>query len=354
LKIVDRAGFVWATLEWDGPRLRSLEVPGARVDGAIVDDPLLGPAHAITSGDSSTTMTAIEWSRPTRIPTLAAPARLAPGSGGAIMNVIATLARDAGVAALRYAGRYPTAALFRTLLRSFHTTSTEDEFTSRLKLAGSPKEIPVDFTPAPFERLGNPHGYVELRADPASGARRIERAVVDRVSYERDGSPARLVDAARETDDATALETGDATRVRAELWFGDAPYAQVATFDADGALVDGPHPLPRCTSSVIGQPFPAPLVEALAELVADAVPAPLREDARQYLAARTIRWADLGARTAAIGPDGVVVHAVLWERIAPFGYPRLAMALAEALGPIVTTSLVAAIASDVALMSPAR
>jgi hypothetical protein len=344
LKIVDRAGFVWAALDWDGPRLRSLEVPGARVDGALVDDPLLGPAHVITSGDSTTTMTAIDWSRPTRIPTVAAPARLAPGSGGAIMNVIATLARDAGVPALRYAGRYPTAALFRTLLRSFYTTSTEDEFTSRFKLAGSPKEIAVDFVPAPFERLGNPHGYVELRDDPASGARRIERAVVDRVSYERDGSPARLVDVARDSSPDGA--------VRAELWFGDAPYAQVATFAADGALVDGPHPIPRCTSSVIGQRFPPPLVEALAELVVDAVPPPLRDDARRYLVGRALRWADLGARTAASGPDGLAVHAVLWERIAPLGYPRLAMALAEALGPVVTTALVAAIASDVALMSP--
>lgn len=340
MKIVDKAGFVWASLLWDGPRL-SLDVPGAHVDCTVIEDPLLGPAHVITSGDTTTTMSAVDWKRPTTIPTVAAPSALAPGAGGAIMNAIATIARDAGVPALRYAGRYPTAALYRTLLRSFRTDATEEAFTSHFKLAGPAVEIPIDFHPAPFERLGNPHGYAELRDDPAGGARRIERAVVDRVSYEIDGSPARLV--------ATFAST---RAVRAELWFGDAPYAHVATFDSDGALVDGPHPIPACESTVIGEAFPAPLVTALADLVAEAVPVPLREDARRRFAALTLRWADLGARTAIATPDGLAVHAVLWERIAPLGLPRLALALAEALAPVVTASLVTELVRDVALMSP--
>ena len=340
MKIIDKAGFVWASLRWEGPRL-SLDVSGAHVDCAVIDDPLLGPAHVITSGDATTTMSAVDWTRPTTIPTVAAPAVLAPGAGGAIMNAIATVARDAGVPALRYAGRYPTAALYRTLLRSFRTDVTEEAFTSHFKLAGEAAEIPIDFTPAPFERLGNPHGYVELRDDPAGGLRRIERAVVDRVSYEIDGSPARLV--------ATLAST---RAVRAELWFGDAPYAHVATFDPEGALVDGPHPTPACESKVLGEVFPADLVTALADLVAEAVPAPLRDDARKHLAGLTLRWADLGARTAARTPDGLAVHAVLWERIAPLGLPRLALALAEALAPVVTASVVTAIAGDIALMSP--
>ena len=94
-RVVDRGGHVWATLVWDGDRLISLAVPGATVDGAIVDDPLLGPAHRITSGDATTTMSALAWARPDRIPTIAAPAVLAPGAGSAIMNVIAMLAAAA-------------------------------------------------------------------------------------------------------------------------------------------------------------------------------------------------------------------------------------------------------------------
>ena len=318
--------------------MKILEVPGAIVDDAIVDDPLLGPAHVITALDATTTMSAVDWTRPTTIPTVAAPGKLPPGAGGAIMNAISMLARDAGVTALRYAGRYPTAALYRTLLRSFRTDHTEEAFTSHFKLAGPAVEIPIDFVPAPFARLGNPHGYAELREDLVGGAVRLERAVVDRVSYEVDGSPARLVQQAPDLH-------------RAELWFGDAPYGHVATFDAAGVLVEGPHPLPRCEHEVIGQAFPAALLEALADLVADAVPAPLREDAKKHLAGTVLRWADLGARPAAITGDGLAIHAVLWERIAPLGLPRLALALAEALAPVVTARLVAAIAGDVDLMS---
>lgn len=345
MKVVDPAGFVWAHLRYEGPHL-VLDVPGAHVDCAVIEDPLLGPAHVVTCGDQTTTMSAIDWTRPTTVPTIAAPARLAPGTGGAIMNAIAMLARDAGVPALRYAGRYPTAALYRTLLRSFRTESTEEAFTSHFRLAGHAREVPIDFVPAPFERLGNPHGYAELRADPVGGALRIERAVVDRVSYELDGSPARLVLQA-------SLEDAPVTqRTRAEVWFGDAVYAHVATFDGAGELVEGPLPIPRCTHDVIGKPFPPELVGALAELAAEAVPGPLREDARKYMSNTAIRWADLGARAASATGDGIAVHAALWERIAPLGLPRLAMALAEALAPIVTANLVTVVARDAALMSP--
>ncbi|MDQ3371080.1 MAG: hypothetical protein M3680_37150, partial [Myxococcota bacterium] len=250
-RIVDRTGHVWATLTWNGDQLARLEVPGAVVDGAVISDPLLGGAHAITSGDHTTTMTALDWLRPAEIPTVGAPGRLAPGAGGAILNVIALLAARAKIPALRYAGRYPTTALFHALARSFRTAAFEDAFTASLtdRLAARVlPPIPIDFSPAPFERLAHPHGFVELRGS-------LERAVLDRTSYERAGSPARL------TDD------------RADLWFGDRLYAHVATFAPDGALLEGPHPIPRCTSDVIGQEFPAALAGALAELVADAVPA---------------------------------------------------------------------------------
>src|SRR6185369_8290223 len=100
-------------------------------------------------------------------------------------------------------------------------------------------------------------------------------------------------------------------------WFGDAPWAHVATFASDGGLVDGPHPLPASTSDVLGVAFPPALAGALAELVADAVPAPLAADARRWLTARPIHWADLGARAAAATPGGFAVHAALWERIGP-------------------------------------
>lgn len=334
--IVDRHGYPWARFTWSGARLVSLTVPGAVVDGAVIQDELLGAAHAIYDGrgredererDPSsivTTMSALDWLRPTELPIVAAPGRLPVGAGGPILNAIAVLAARAGVPALRYAGPYPTPALFRTLTRSFRTAATEDDFSAELlvratRLARDP--IAIDFVPAPSTCIAVPGGHVELREG-------VERCVLELVAYEPGGSPARLV-------------AGDAG-ARAEVWFGDAPYAHVATFAPDGALVDGPHPIPPSTSPVLGKPFPPELAAALAELVADAVPAPLAADTRAWLAARPLRWADLGARAAADRAE-LLVHAALWDRIAPLGLARLALALTEALAPLAARAVIAAV-----------
>jgi hypothetical protein len=350
--IIDRTGHAWALLAWDGDRLAALRVPDAGVaqgaagagddadaggptrapevivDGAIVSDPLLGDAHAIRAGADGpalTSMSALDWRRPTEIPTVAAPGRLPPGAGGALLHAIAVLAARAGVPALRYAGPYPTPALWRALGRSFRTSGTEAAFTAELypraaRLARDPIEI--DFAPAPCERVAFPGGHAELRDG-------IERAVVDGTAYEPGGSPARLV--------------RDGEHARAELWIGDAPYAHVATIGPDGSLIDGPRAIPPCESRVIGAEFPPPLVLALAELVAQAVPAPLAQDARAWMATRPIRWADLGARVAVAQGDELCVHAALWERIAPLGLGRLALALAEALAPTAAAAVIAAV-----------
>ncbi len=321
--VTDRTGACHARLSWSGAadRLVRLAVDGAVVDGAIRHHRLLGAAHTV--GD--TAMTALDWARPAEIPAIAAPGRLPPGAGAAILNTIALLAREAGVTALRYAGPYPTAALWRSLARSFRCDDGEAAFTAgaldrAVRVARDP--IPIDFAPAPHERIAIPGGFVELRD-------RLERAVIDGVGYEPGGSPARLVEAA-----------DPAAGPQAEVWFGDACYARVATLTADGNVVDGPHPIPACASPVIGRAFPAALRDALAELVADAVPAPLAADARALCAAAGVAWADLGARAAAERPGGFAVHAALWDRIAPLGLARLALALAEALAPVVAAAVV--------------
>lgn len=335
--IVDRTGHAWARLTWDGDRLAELRVPdlgpgeparggpAAIVDGAVVRDPLLGDAHVIRAGATTTAMSALDWRRPTEIPTLAAPGRLPPGAGAALIDLIAVLAARAGVPALRYAGPYPTPALWRSLARAFRTAGTEAAFTADLipraaRLARDP--IPIDFVPAPCERVAIAGGHVELRDG-------VERVVLGGVAYAPGGSPARLI------------RDGDRTRV--EIWFGDGPYAHVATLGPDGDPVSGPHPIPPCESRVLGAEFPPPLVGALAELVAEAVPAPLAADARAWIAARPMVWADLGARAAEARPDELRVHAALWERIGPLGLGRLALALAEALAPVATASIVAAV-----------
>lgn len=332
VRIVDRTGACHAELRWDDTntdRLVRLTVEGASVEGAVIQHPLLGDAHVV--GD--TAMTAVDWARPTEIPAIAEPARLAPGAGSAILNTLAVLAvhaDPAGVASLRYAGPYPTAALWRTLIRSFRCDADEAAFTAdalgrAVRVARD--ALPIEFRPAPHERIAITGGFVELRDG-------VERAVLAGISFEPDGSPARLV--------ADGPDAGH----RCEIWFGDAPYARIATLAADGALLDGPHPVPPCVSPVLGRAFPAALCEAIAEIIADTVAAPLATDARAVCAAGPLRWADLGARAAAElpgggdGEGGFAVHAALWDRIAPLGMARLALALAEALAPVIAVAVV--------------
>lgn len=338
-RVLDRTGCVHATLLWRRRALDRLEVPGAIVRGEVIDDPLLGPAHPIDHAPTidphdplspprgsparrATTLSAIEWARPTQIPAIAAPARIPAGAAAPIMNTIALLAERAGVPALRYAGPYPTHALWRSILRSFRTTASEDQLTAdaldrATRVARD--EIAIDFVPAPHERVVIPQGHVELRDG-------VERVVIDGVGYIPDGSPARLVHAGHES--------------RAEIWFGDEPWAHVATVAADGSLVEGPHPIRAYTSDVIGRAFPPALRTALAELIADAVAPPLAAAARAIVTARPIRWAHLGARAAAHDAEGFAVHAALWDHVAPLGLARLALALAEALGPVVAAVIV--------------
>jgi hypothetical protein len=385
-RIVDRTGVVHAELTWDGDALVRLEVPGAIVHGAVITDELLGRAHAIDhappaqasspseparettatapshpahshgghacstppsparparatasppTDPRATTTSAIDWARPTEIPAIAAPGLLPRGAGAAIMNVIAVLAARAGVPALRYAGPYPTHALWTTLRRSFRTTATEEAFTAdaiqrAVRIARDP--LPIDFVPAPHDRLGIERGHVELR-ERESGVG-IDRVVIDGTSYEPDGSPARLVHVLPDEQRASADEYA------AEIWFGDDVWAHIATLEGDGTLVEGPRRIPPCRSDVIGRAFPPALRAAIAELVADAVPAPLAADARALLATSALHWADLGAAAADHDPSGFRVHAALWDRIAPLGLARLALALAEALAPVVTRVVV--------------
>ena len=308
LRVIDRGGHVHAALLWQDDALVALDV-GVTVAGAIVHDPLLGEAHRV----GATTMSALDWRHPQRIPTIAAPGALPPFTGAALMNAIALLADRP----CRYAAPYPTPALYRALLRSFTTTGTEAAFCAGvLERAArvAMDEIPIDFAPAPHERLAHAHGFVELRDG-------LERAVIDGVSYE--AGIARLVDG------------------HAEIWFGDAPYARVASFAPDGTLVDGPHPIPACTSDALGKPFPPALCGALAELVGEVVPAPLARDVAALVAQTPMVWADLGARAARFAGDRFELHAALWDRIAPYGLGRLALALAEALAPVATSAVLA-------------
>ena len=287
----------------------------------VVLHPLLGDAFVICdrAGEPLTAMSALDLDDPHEIPVIAEPAKLPPGSGALLLNRIAEHARGP----LRYAGPYPTPALYRALARSFRASEDEATFTAgvldrALRLARDP--VPVEFTPAPHRRVTNAHGFTEVRL------LEIERAVIDGISYGED----RYARVAKTT---------------AELWFGPARYAQVATFTRDRELANGPHPIPPLANDLVGVALPAELRSALAEVIAELVPAPLAATAHEVIAARPIVWADLGARIATANREGFAVHAGLWQFVAPTGLAHLALALADALAPLVSRTIVAELPS---------
>jgi hypothetical protein len=153
--------------------------------------PLWGASDRLvraSPGGAPTTLTlsgAVVWNAVDRIPPVAEPARLPPGAGAALLNVLATLARDQERPALRYRGPYPTEQLFWSLTESFRPGAGAESLArfvadAELMFArGAPAEVPVDWTPAPHERLVHPDGLVvQLREG-------VERILWQGRSYHR-------------------------------------------------------------------------------------------------------------------------------------------------------------------------
>ena len=209
--VVGRYGSVTLYLPGGPPRRRVLEVDrlghvtsGIRrtrdggflgawlrnVDGALLgigprgaEHPLWGvsdrilrlPADVTGDAVSLTVSAAVDWDSPAEIPALAEPARLPPGAGTTILSLLAALAADRGARPLRYHGPYPTEQLFWALVEGFRFEPTGEPtgadpvavFTrdaEALATRGESREAPLDWTPAPPERLFHDEGiYVQLR-----------------------------------------------------------------------------------------------------------------------------------------------------------------------------------------------
>lgn len=170
---LDRHGAAVSKLEWgtDG-RLRRAAVripdgswvtiqPGAGEPGPW------GASDALSQGGRSLTrFGALDWTRIDRIPPLAEPARLPPGAGTAVLNLIARLAAEQGASVLPYDGPYPTEQLFLALLESFRWTGEAVADPLAAFMGGA-----LGWTPAPHTRAFEPNDvYVQCRE-------RIEKVV---------------------------------------------------------------------------------------------------------------------------------------------------------------------------------
>jgi hypothetical protein len=140
--------------------------------------PVWGPSDRLVRSPSPggpaapvTLFGAVAWDAIAAIPPLAEPARLPPGAGTTVLNVLAALAADQAVAALRYRGPYATEQLFWALVECFRYDERAPDplpaFLSEAEAAfaaAESREAPLDWAPAPHERrFGSPGLYVQLR-----------------------------------------------------------------------------------------------------------------------------------------------------------------------------------------------
>src|SRR2546428_13295907 len=93
---------------------------GPGVGPRAAHDPAWGASDVVhRDGAPLTAFAAVDWAAIDAIPPLAEPARLPPGGGTAILNLLAGLAADQRRGPLPYRGPYPTEQLFLALLQSF-------------------------------------------------------------------------------------------------------------------------------------------------------------------------------------------------------------------------------------------
>jgi hypothetical protein len=190
---------------------------------------------------------ALDYTRPDFIPPLFEPRRLPPGGGTALLNLIAGLMKDQGVATVRYRGPYPTEQLFTALLECFRYAAGEGLPLERFLSDGA-----LDWHPAPFETHHvRPGVVVQLRHE-------VEKVVVDGVTFYR----ADWQDVRRREPRVVRTE-GD--RVICSLWALGGPLEDRLVLDRSGEILESPAPAPDAAPAA---PLPPIWRGALGELIA--------------------------------------------------------------------------------------
>ncbi|MBI3104895.1 MAG: hypothetical protein HYY95_04845 [Candidatus Rokubacteria bacterium] len=212
---------------------------------------------------------ALDYARLDVIPPLAEPRRLPPGAGTALLNVLAGLMQDQGVARARYRGPYPSEHLFTSLLEAFRYDPAVHRPLERF-LAGEP----LDWLPAPHERHHVSRDVcVQMREE-------VEKVVLGTTAFYRVASQEVLRREPR-------VVRGEGDRVVCSLWALGQPLEDRLVLDATGEIVERRSPVddPR-------PPAPASPIwrAALASLVARESAPPLGASIRQVMASLRLEW----------------------------------------------------------------
>jgi len=294
----DRYGADVATLVWaEDDRLveASVRVPDGSwlvVEPGRAHDPRWGASDLLRRDATPLThCAAIDWARVEAIPPLAEPARLPPGGGTAVLNLIAALARDQARTSLAYRGPYPTEQLFLALLESFRWEGDEDARDPLAAFMGGA----LRWSPAPHARAFAPGGvYVQSRE-------RIEKlAWRGRTYYRADWQGVRRHTTHRVHD------AGD--HVHGSLWALDAALEDHLVLTRDGRVLAAALPTPDLAPRRALAPAVAAGVVAV--IVAGSAP-PLGESLRAVADGLTLAWAPLAGDIAVLDARGAEVSAGL-------------------------------------------
>ena len=262
------------------------------------------PSAAAWRGNPLTVFEALDWTRIDRIPALGEPARLPPGGGTAVLNLIAELAEAQRTGPLAYRGPYPTEQLFLALLESFRYESVSaDPLAAFMQGA-------LAWTAAPAERVFAADDlYVQARG-------RIEKVVWRGGAYYRPDwqgvarhSPRRIVDAP--------------DGVHCVLWALGQRLEDHLLLRPDGDLVTI---LAREPAAAESRPLPDAVWRGVVAAVAAQSALPLAPFVESVAASFSLEWGAIARDLTRIGRDRVRISDRLRQALAE----RLAAAPARA------------------------